>query len=120
MATLDAQDVRNTVSDLASTAADATSSLASAVGDALTTTVLPKVADAGTSLASAATSAAGTLADAGSSLASAAADKAEDVDTEQLKRWWPVAAVVALLVGLGLVHRRKQRNAAEDDSETED
>jgi hypothetical protein len=126
MATLDAQDVRATVSELASSAADASASIASSFGDALSDNVFPKLAEAGTSLVDAASSAASSiadagssaassLADAGSSFASAAADRAEDVDTEQLKKWWPIAAVVAVLVAIGVVHQRKRSKAAEED-----
>jgi hypothetical protein len=109
MATLDVQDARDAVSDLAGSAADAVAS----VRDTLTSNVLPAVVQASGTFADAASSAASSVAEKASDLASTASDKAQGVDKQQLKRWWPIAAVVALFVAVGFVHRRKKDDTAE-------
>lgn len=65
------------------------------VRDALSTTVLPKIAEVSTSIA----------------------DAASNVDTHQLKRWWPLAAAIGLFVAIGFLHRR-QLDKANDSQES--
>jgi hypothetical protein len=44
-------------------------------------------------------------------VASSAADKVDDVDTKDLKNWWPVAAIIGGLVAVGVVGKRKRDKA---------